>query len=84
MYPTLVSGGGIPCPIFGGRGYHALHFDYETGEVFVHCNHLRQEIRRKTDKVLISTENPVNEAEANELYSAWRDEIFAQAVKYVN
>ncbi len=84
MYPNPIAGERIPCPTTYGRGTHVLCADYNVGEMFVHCIHLRQKTNRKTDRVIVSVGKPMTEEEANELYLAWRDEIFAQAAKYVN
>lgn len=83
MYPVLSPGNRIPCPMTYGRGTHMLLANYNTGELFCHCDHL-QKRSRKTDLVLVSVGGPLTESEANLLYADWRDEIFRKAAEYVN
>lgn len=83
MYPTLLPGERISCPMTYGRGTHVLLANYSTGELFCHCIHLKQR-NRKTDIVLASAGERLTESEANMLYVAWRDEIFRKAAEYAN
>mgnify|MGYP001593744429 CR=1 FL=1 len=84
MYPSLIPGKKIPCPMFGGRGEHTLCLDYDTGELFVRCVHLRQKTNRKADKIVVSAGQRITSLEDQILYEEWRDEIFFQAAKYGN
>jgi hypothetical protein len=83
MYSSLI-GKIIPCPLFGGIGEHVLHLDDEVGEMFVRCIQIHERTDGKAQKVLVSVDRLITDNEAQELYLAWRDEIFAQAAKYAN
>lgn len=84
MYPNLIPGEKIQCPMFGRCGEHVLCIDYNTGELFVHCIHLCQKTNHKAGKIVVSAGQRITSLEDQILYEEWQDEIFRKAEEYGN